>query len=61
MPCRERGAGERAEPGFEAGVVEVGRDRQLPVAVRDEPLRLGDALRRVRDERLDRHDRPRGR
>ena len=45
-PVAERGPGDRAEPGVEAGVVEVEGDRELAVAVGDEPGGLGGDLAR---------------
>ena len=41
----ERGPGDRPEAMLEAGVIEVGRDRELPVAVGDEAkLENSDAI-----------------
>ena len=36
MPVAKRSPRDRPQPALEAAVVEVGRDRQLPVAVGDE-------------------------
>ena len=56
-PVAKRRARDRPEPVFEAAIVEVGRDRQLPVAVGDERTAAGDGVAKRIHERLDRLDR----